>query len=441
MSREVYASAVGPPLQRVECEAVSGPFDPLDVLLEAGFRGPLFYMERPETGEAGVALGAVETIRCRGPRRFVDAEAAALSVFRRLEAVREATGFGRMPRLVGGFGFADECESELWRDFAPLQLMLPERQWITEGGRTVRITVRDAASSTPSAASETRRNGAAAADTAASARDESGAHWLTRAAEAIGLVETGRLGKIVLARRESREIPGGIDLVGVLRRLRARRPSCYTFCFVSGGSVFIGSSPETLLRLRDGRLEAEALAGTIARGGSAAADERLGRELLASAKERREHAAVVEGIRDALTGLTAELQVADEPEVRPFPEALHLRTRVTALPRARVSAFDLVAALHPTPAVCGVPRERARALLDTLEADRGWYTGGIGWLDASGDASFAVALRSGLLTGNRLAAWAGAGIVAGSDAARELAETDLKMRALLNVVDEVSASP
>jgi menaquinone-specific isochorismate synthase len=116
-----------------------------------------------------------------------------------------------------------------------------------------------------------------------------------------------------------------------------------------------------------------------------------------------------------------------------------LRTRIGGALAGRTSVFDLIAAVHPTPAVCGVPRERAHEVLDRLEGDRGWYTGGLGWLSAGGEGLFAVALRAGLLTRGRLTTWAGAGLVAGSDAERELAETELKMRALLSAVEDAAA--
>jgi isochorismate synthase len=262
---------------------------------------------------------------------------------------------------------------------------------------------------------------------------------LARTRAALAQIEEGSLQKIVVARRESRALRADVDVIAVLERLRAARPSCYTFCFAVGASIFIGSSPEMLLSVRDGNVAADALAGTAARGKSTAEDLAHAEQLACSPKDRREHDAVVEGIRRALAPFTTSLMANAEPEVRAFPEGFHLRTRIGGALASRGSMFDLLAAVHPTPAVCGVPRERAHEVLDRLEGDRGWYTGGIGWLSAAGEGLFAVALRAGLLTHGRLTTWAGAGLVAGSDAERELAETELKMRALLSAVEGAAA--
>ena len=269
--------------------------------------------------------------------------------------------------------------------------------------------------------------------------DESAPRWLARTRAALAQIEDGSLEKIVIARRESRALSGDVDVIAVLERLRAARPSCYTFCFAVGGSIFIGSSPEMLLSVRDGHVAADALAGTSARGRTPGEDRTNAEQLMLSPKDRREHHAVVEGIRSALAPYTTGVVAAAEPEVRAFPEGFHLRTRIGASLASHASVFDLLAAVHPTPAVCGVPRERAHEVLDRLEGDRGWYTGAVGWLSAAGGGLFAVALRAGLLARGRLTTWAGAGLVAGSDAERELAETELKMRALLSAVEAASA--
>ena len=427
----------------VRTEPIAGAFDALAILASQCARETLFYMERPDAGEAIVAVGEVARIRAHGAARFAAAADDVARAFAELHADAVDLPAEALPRLVGGFAFSDECSAALWQDFAPCLFVLPCEQWILENGRRLHVTV-DAGA--PPSADGRRAVGhglyAVAGDSESSTPDggdEPAPRWLARTRAALAQIEDGSLQKIVVARRESRALRGDVDVIAVLERLRAARPSCYTFCFAVGGSIFIGSSPEMLLSVRGGHVAADALAGTAARGKTPLEDRANAEQLACSPKDRREHDAVVEGIRRALSPFTTGLVAGAEPEVRPFPEGFHLRTRIGGALASRASVVELLAAVHPTPAVCGVPRERAHEVLDRLEGDRGWYTGGIGWLSAAGEGLFAVALRAGLLTRGRLTTWAGAGLVAGSDAERELAETELKMRALLSAVEEAAA--
>jgi isochorismate synthase len=432
------------PTRCARVDTVCRAFDPLRVVADNAFESPIFYIERPDDGLATVSIGAVETIRSFGRDRFTRAkiEMAAITADFDLSGVTSEFGPGALPRWVGGFGFADDCGSEIWKDFAPCLFVLPRTQWIVEAGRTLRVDVEatgDEESLAPRYKSVARTK-SGRENGAEGHGSESSDGWLERARAAIAEVEAGRLGKIVLARRESRRLVDDLDVVGVLARLRSTRPSCYTFCFAVGDSVFLGSSPEKLVEIRDRCFEADALAGTSARGEGRERDESRGRALLDSSKDRREHDAVVEGIRSALLPLSSRLVIDENPAVRAYPEGFHLRTSVRGELAAETSPLDVVSVLHPTPAICGVPRERAREMLDRIESDRGWYTGGIGWVAPNGDALFAVGLRAGLLRDGELATWAGAGIVSGSNAERELAEVELKMKALLTVVDDVTGS-
>ena len=425
--------------RRVKVESVVGTFDALRVIAARPACETIFYMERPDAGEVIVAVGEVASIRARGAERFSDAAVEAAGVFGDLQTEAEPAPGRMLPRLVGGFAFSDDCRAPLWQDFPPCLFVLPREQWIVENGHALHVSVESEAAHDANGQRSEPGGLFAVADAsslvAGDVVDESAPCWLARTREALAQIEEGSLEKIVVARRESRALSGDVDVIAVLERLRAARPSCYTFCFAVGSSIFIGSSPEMLLSVRDGQVAADALAGTSARGATAAEDRALADQLARSPKDRREHDAVVDGIRRALAPFTIGLVAGTEPEVRPFPEGFHLRTRIGGTLPSRTSVFDLLAAVHPTPAVCGVPRDRAHEVLDRLESDRGWYTGGVGWLSAEGEGLFAVALRAGLLSRGRLTTWAGAGLVAGSDAERELAETELKMRALLSAVE------
>ena len=422
---------------------VDGRVDPIALLAAAPTGEPVFYLEHPDAGEAIVAVGSTAEIRGEGPARFEQAATAAEGL---LGSLRIEGSNGRptdlMPRLVGGFAFADTMEVALWRDFAPCRFLLPRTQWISSAGRWHRIDVVDTrATDAPRANKHVGLHMAAAASTQAvpTKRDESRAEWLSRASSVLEAIEGGRFDKVVVARRESHALASDVDVTRVLADLRASRPSCYTFCVASGTSIFLGSSPEKLVSVCDDAVEADALAGTIARGATPAEDRALAAALAASDKDLREHALVVEALRTTLAPHVSGLASARQPVVRAFPEGHHLHTRVSGERKDGASVLTLVGAVHPTPAVCGAPRSKAQALVKRLEADRGWYSGGIGWLDARGNGLFAVALRAGLLAAGGLTTWAGAGIVAGSNVALELDETALKMRALLSVVGERAA--
>jgi isochorismate synthase len=236
-------------------------------------------------------------------------------------------------------------------------------------------------------------------------------------------------------------------LARILRALREAHPRCAVFAVAPatrGGEaapVFAGATPELLARVSGRSVEAQALAGSAARGRTALHDARVRRALLTSAKERREHEVVVAALREALAPLCEEIAFEEQPHALCLSGLQHLETRV----RARlgcsesVRLLELAARLHPSPAVLGAPRAAAARWRSAHEAlERGWYAGGIGAFDANGDGELFVALRCALLRGERARLFAGAGIVAGSRPEAEARETRLKLRALLGALSEAS---
>ena len=240
--------------------------------------------------------------------------------------------------------------------------------------------------------------------------------------------------KVVLARAQQLEAAPGrrFDAVSTAWHLRAQQPDCTCFAWwAADGSAFVGATPELLCRLEDGEVATTALAGTAPRGRTPAEDELLGGTLLAAAKEQHEHQLVVDGIVETLAGLGACVSPIAEPHIRRLEDVQHLETPIAAtLPPTR-SLLDVVDALHPTPAVGGVPRQEALRWLSEHEGlDRGHYAAPIGWINASGHGAFYVALRSAYLTRDCAWAFAGAGIVSDSDPAAEWREVNHKLRAI-----------
>ena len=266
----------------------------------------------------------------------------------------------------------------------------------------------------------------------AGALDADGYRDAVRAAVArilAGGAEGGRLQKVVLARDLTAHVPDGADLRRVLLELALGYPDTWTFA-VDG---HLGSSPETLVRVTAGEVTSRVLAGSHARGADAEADAAAAAELATSPKDLDEHRFAVESVLRALRphgpGITAD----ELPFTLKLPNLWHLGSDVHGRLSDGSGALDLVAALHPTAAVAGTPTRSALEVIRELEPfDRGRYAGPVGWVDAAGDGKWAVSLRSAELAADgTLTAFAGAGIVAESDPDRELAETKLKFRPIV----------
>jgi salicylate biosynthesis isochorismate synthase/menaquinone-specific isochorismate synthase len=260
-------------------------------------------------------------------------------------------------------------------------------------------------------------------------------HYEHAVAAAVRRIQAGEIKKIVLAREVEVHAPRPADAAGVLGLLRQEFPSCYVFAVGRGEATFLAASPELLVR-RDGqRASTVALAGSIGRSADPAVDDHLGERLLGSDKDREENAIVARAIAGILGRHALWVTAAPEPVVVKVANIQHLATPIRAQLATPVPAVELAGLLHPTPAVGGEPRALAVELIPALEGlDRGWYAGGVGWTDATGDGEFCVALRCALLRGRVARLYAGCGIVRDSDPAAELAETEIKLGALLPVL-------
>ena len=254
---------------------------------------------------------------------------------------------------------------------------------------------------------------------------------------AVERIRTGHLKKVVLARTLRVEANRRIDPHQLLRRLRAVEPDGYTFAMdLEEGRTLVGASPELLISRFGREIRANPLAGTAPRFGDPNEDRAAAEALGSSAKDRQEHAIVVENVFRVLHPLCDELHYDRDPQLLATANVWHLSTRFRGTLKLPVpDALELVAALHPTPAVCGEPREEAMRLIHELEpVARDAYAGAVGWMDASGDGVWALALRCAELRGDGARLYAGAGVVADSDPAAELDETERKFRAFLDAL-------
>jgi menaquinone-specific isochorismate synthase len=217
--------------------------------------------------------------------------------------------------------------------------------------------------------------------------------------------------------------------------LRDVSPSQFVFGIQpKDGTAFIGASPERLFRRIDNTVECEALAGTRPRGKTDDEDTALGEQLLGSEKDRREHGYVLDTVVNTVKELCSGQIIEDQVSLLKLPRVQHLMARFRGQLADDINDSDLLEALHPTPAVGGLPREKAIGHIGSLERfDRGWYAGPVGWMGAQ-STEFAVGIRSGLIEDSSILLYSGAGIVKGSDAESEWQEIENKMAGFLNVI-------
>lgn len=438
--------------------------DALDVFAAAGARADRFHFEAPARGVAIATAGEVECVVASGSERFRDAACAARTLFAslRLEDAEKprARGASRPveagPLLVGGFAFADAASARgAFVGFPALAFRLPRVAFVCRGGEAwCTLAARAAPADDPgeiaarleadlASAMATVPRAAVLATAAArfgAVADRSPEDYRRGVARALAAIASGELEKVVMARACAVTRPAGFDAVHVLASLRAAHPRCVAFAVDAGDACFVGATPERLLRREGLRIETSALAGSAPRGRTPEEDARLAEALRESKKEQAEHAIVRREIAAALAPCCDALTPLEAPELLRLDGIQHLHTPIIGRLRAGGAndALELVARLHPTPAVGGAPRAAALAFLAAREGlERGWYAGGVGWLAPGGDGEIAVALRCALLRGRRATLHAGAGLVEGSQPEAELAETRLKLRAALAALVEL----
>ena len=252
--------------------------------------------------------------------------------------------------------------------------------------------------------------------------------WSTAVASALEAIHDQRLHKVVLARAVDFTLKTKTTALQMLQVLQPIVPQAFHFCFqMDPKNGFFGATPECLYHRRGHEISGEALAGTTARGCTDREDTALGKTLQNNDKEQREHLSVLSYLETALQPLCTHIERNSLMECMKMPGIQHLRSCVQGSLRPGIGDADILCALHPTPAVAGVPPDPARFFIKQMEPfDRGWYTGPVGFVSRA-ETQFAVALRCGLMVEDVLRIYAGAGIVAGSEALREWQETELKL--------------
>lgn len=259
--------------------------------------------------------------------------------------------------------------------------------------------------------------------------------WKETVRKGTEFISSGHANKVVLARELKLEFKEPVQVTKVIQDLIVSQPTSYIFAFEKAGDCFVGATPERLVKVEKDALLSTCLAGTAPRGKTDEEDQAIGEQLLFDPKNREEHDFVVQMIKKSLQEFCKEMQVPDKPVLYKLKNLQHLYTPVKGIFKEGNSVFDVIEKLHPTPALGGEPREAALQFIREHEVlDRGWYGAPIGWVDSNQNGEFAVAIRSGLLKGDKASLFAGCGVVKESDPEAELEETSIKFLPMLNVL-------
>ena len=423
--------------------------------------------------------GALATLAVEGDgdrERFrrIAGEAAGWIDRSRVLAGRAAREEARL-RFYGGFSFRDDHRaSGFWEAFPAALFLLPAVELEGEGGGVSRLRARtllspeaDPAAAageledwlerlagrireepaapvrpvSPAASSVSPGPGSPAASHVVGARTETGrVTWDDGVEEALDAIRRGRFRKVVLARTMDVTTGDPLDPVELLGHLWRQNPGTHVFLFEpKPGRALLGAAPETVATVKRGAFQATAVAGSIARGSGDTEQRELARRLLASEKDRDEHRIALEDMLARLGRVAEGVEAAAEPHVLTLARIQHLETEIHARVPER-SVLDLLEVLHPTPAVCGLPRDAALEFLRSEESfERGWYAGPVGFFDEDGGGVFAPALRSAVAHGRTWRLFAGAGIVAGSRPELEWEETRIKFEPILEAFEASGA--
>ncbi len=412
------------------------------------YKGERFYF-KDRDGERTIAgLGSVQTIQSSKAERFEDVEGQWDALMKRASIHNPYDIYGTGPVAFGGFSFDPlRPQGEEWSRFAPSFFYVPELMMTVYGGETyvtVNMMCEDVESGRLFDQIEERKQ-AILSDLKRSFEKEAvlmelragdTQAWKESVQAAVHRIEADDdLKKVVLARKATAAFDGTISSDRILRRLDEGQPDSFVFSIEAMDSCFLGASPERLVKKRAQTVLTTCLAGSTGRGATEQEDEQLADALLHDNKNRMEHDYVVQMIREEMQAMCDYVAVPDAPVVMKVRDIQHLYTPVIGGADKDESILRFVRALHPTPALGGLPSEKALSVIRELEdMDRGFYAAPVGWMDYRKNGEFAVAIRSGLLVQNEAFLYAGCGVVAESVAEMELEETNMKLRPMLRAI-------
>lgn len=370
-------------------------------------------------GEGLVGWGVHASIKVKGAKRFEDARNWWHQQLDTFEINNEVHVPGTGPVLFTSFSFDENEESEL---VIPKVIVGTRNQstWITWVGNESQPKLIDRTISIPIPAIKWRESDVNV--------------WKDKVLTAVSEIQEDVLDKVVLAREIIADAESEVDPRSVLRNLAKEYPGTWVY----SNSGLVGATPEMLIRLNNSMVVSRVLAGTISKTGDDEKDLALAASLARSSKDLEEHEYAVRSVADALSPFCSSTNVPDSPFVLHLSNVMHLATDVTGAIKEShkvIDIFSILSTLHPSAAVCGTPTSVAAELIKRIEGiNRKRYAGPIGWVDSKGDGELGIALRCGYITGKEIHAFAGCGIVAGSDAVKEIAESQAKFLPIINAL-------
>jgi menaquinone-specific isochorismate synthase len=423
--------------------------DPLQVM--QGLMQPdelHFYFENRDADRTIAAINTTLIHRSAGAQRFAAAQQFAQGWLPHLITEAEHLPWA-MPRFFGNFTFFDQ---ERGSCFAPGTIFLPQYQIVRHQEQCALVAnllvnwQSDSEALAQQVWQQLQRVGRSQSEVVLPPLSQSGkrreipsgetASFRASVAAALASIQKQQIHKLVLAHAVDVRSPLPFHWAHSLHNLRQRHPDCTVFSVGNGqGQSFIGASPERILSIHNHQLVTDALAGSSPRGRSSLEDEALAQRLISCNKERHEHQVVVDFIKQRLVNLGLQPTFIRNPSILPLSNIQHLHTPIHADVPSSIHPLEILASLHPTPAVAGMPRAIACQQIRQYENfERSLYAAPLGWMDGQGNAEFVVGIRSALLDGNCARLYAGAGIVKGSDPDREVAEIKLKFQTLLQAL-------
>ncbi|MGK7945642.1 MAG: isochorismate synthase MenF [Microcystaceae cyanobacterium] len=431
------------------------PIDPLSIIQQFDLKKQLnFYWENREKGEVIAGIGSVQTclVETNQPNRFSQAQQDITQWQKRLIYWGESDPFLPKNLFCGSFTFSEQSKISPTSPFPKATIFLPQLQIIRKHNRCQGIqnilikpdTNIDKIVETYYHPIDWQRL-IARVNTSLSFPQEPcfNPHHIEQDLErfrqsvisALEMINQKKFSKLVIAHLVDIFSTTPFPLIQALRNLRNHYPNCYVFALGNGeGSHFVGASPERLLSIDNQELISDAIAGSAPRGSTPEADQQRGQILLNSEKEQREHQAVVTFISQRLQALGLTVNIPATTLLK-LSNIQHLWTPIYSYLSSSLHPLEIVAQLHPTPAVSGVPTAIACEEINRYEPfDRSLYAAPIGWIDDQGNSQFVVGIRSALITDHQARLYAGAGIVAGSEPDQEVAEIQLKLQAMLKTL-------
>lgn len=424
---------------------------PTDVNIDSFLKSetPSFYISRKSPDFKLLALGKSMEILIDSGEKFDELKEKVSEISKNFISNFERVGLEQMPLFVGGKEFYNKDSSEIWKDFygsfwfVP-KLMFTNYKGISAGLFTFQNTSEEIQHEeiVESFLSELKRIDFARQSnpwrTTARLVEKEGLsdkeQWNEMVNKTLDAIKKNEVKKVVISRKIELEVSQELDFNFITRKLENDYPDCYTFVFHSGDSFFFGASPERLAKFSNGRVYTNAIAGSAPRGKNKEEDVAIGQQLLSDSKNLAEQKFVVDHIMNSLLDFVDEISIQEKPHLMRLANIQHLHSEITGTLKEGSSMLSIIERLHPTPAVCGHPRDKALDLIKKLEGyPRGMYAGIIGWFNFNGDGEFVVTIRSALSKKNKLIAFAGCGIVEGSHPQAEFRETQLKLKPILSL--------